>query len=203
MEHKDWDLDSGKLVLDFTNTAEFHASEHPDEMLDTYDDLVSWSLAAGLITKNEAGDLLINVEKKPRAASKTMQKAFDLRENLYRIFSAIANGGSPDDRDLSEFNHYLTAALIKSQISPTDGGYIWTWLVDENAFDRMLWPIIREAANLLTSEDINRVGECADDRGCGYLFFDTSRNHSRRWCSMDACGNRAKAQRHYQRKSGK
>jgi predicted RNA-binding Zn ribbon-like protein len=67
----------------------------------------------------------------------------------------------------------------------------------------MLWPIAREAANLLTSKDIKRMGECADDRGCGYLFFDTSRNHSRRWCSMESCGNRAKAQRHYQRKSRK
>jgi predicted RNA-binding Zn ribbon-like protein len=52
---------------------------------------------------------------------------------------------------------------------------------------------------LVTSKEIKRVGECADDRGCGYLFIDTSRNHSRRWCSMEACGNRAKAQRHYQK----
>jgi predicted RNA-binding Zn ribbon-like protein len=92
---------------------------------------------------------------------------------------------------------------MKTQISPTDEGFNWSWQIDENSFDRMLWPIVREAANLLTSDDINRVGECADDRGCGYLFFDTSRNHSRRWCSMEGCGNRAKAQRHYQRKSQK
>lgn len=201
MENIEWDFDSGRLVLDFTNTAEFHASEHPDEMLETYDDLVSWSLAAGLITKSEARDLLIKAEKTPRAASIIFGKALELRETLYRIFSAIAGGSQPDEKDFSEFNHYLNETLNKSQISPTDEGYRWTWLIDENSFDRMLWPIVREAANLLTSKDIRRVGECADDRGCGYLFFDTSRNHSRRWCSMEACGNRAKAQRHYQRKS--
>jgi len=51
----------------------------------------------------------------------------------------------------------------------------------------------------LTSEELDRVRECADDRGCGYLFMDTSRNRSRKWCDMRGCGNRAKAQRHYRR----
>jgi len=35
---------------------------------------------------------------------------------------------------------------------------------------------------------------------CAWLFLDTSRNHSRRFCSMDECGNRAKQRRHYQRR---
>ena len=59
MEQKVWDFDSGHLVLDFTNTAEFHASENPDEMLETYPDLVSWAQAAGLLTKKEGKKLLI------------------------------------------------------------------------------------------------------------------------------------------------
>jgi predicted RNA-binding Zn ribbon-like protein len=203
MEHKDWDFDSGKLVLDFANTAEFHAIDQPDEMLETYADLVSWSLEAGLVTKSEARDLLVKADKEPQEASKTLSNALEMRETIYRMLSAVAHGEKPDNTDLSRFNRTLTEALIKTQISPTDEGFTWTWQVYENSFDRMLWPIAREAANLLTSEDIKRMGECADDRGCGYLFFDTSRNHSRRWCSMESCGNRAKAQRHYQRKSQK
>jgi predicted RNA-binding Zn ribbon-like protein len=59
----------------------------------------------------------------------------------------------------------------------------------------MLWPVVRSAAALLVSDDLDRVGQCEDDRGCGYLFFDTSRNRTRRWCDMKSCGNRAKAQR--------
>jgi predicted RNA-binding Zn ribbon-like protein len=203
MVHKDWDFDSGKLVLDFANTAEFHASDQPDEMLETYSDLVSWSMVAGLVMKNEARDLLVNADKEPQAAADTLSYVLELRETIYRMLSAFAHGEKPDNTDLSRFNHALTEALMKTQISPTDEGFNWIWQIDENSFDRMLWPIVRDAANLLTSEDINRVGECADDRGCGYLFFDTSRNHSRRWCSMEGCGNRAKAQRHYQRKSQK
>jgi predicted RNA-binding Zn ribbon-like protein len=62
-----------------------------------------------------------------------------------------------------------------------------------------MWPVVHSAAELLTSPHLDRVRQCADDRGCGFLFFDTSRNGSRRWCSMESCGNRAKARRHYQR----
>jgi predicted RNA-binding Zn ribbon-like protein len=57
---------------------------------------------------------------------------------------------------------------------------------------------VHDVADLLTSGDLDRVGQCADDR-CGWLFLDVSRNGSRRWCSMEACGNRAKARRHYRR----
>jgi len=67
----------------------------------------------------------------------------------------------------------------------------------------MLWPVTRAAVDLLLSDSLAQVGQCADDRGCGLLFIDTSRNHSRQWCSMDACGNRAKAQRHYRRSKKK
>ncbi|MCA9894213.1 MAG: CGNR zinc finger domain-containing protein [Anaerolineae bacterium] len=63
----------------------------------------------------------------------------------------------------------------------------------------MIWPVIHDAANLLTGNSLNRVGQCANVRDCGWLFLDTSRSGKRRWCSMETCGNRAKAKRHYQR----
>jgi predicted RNA-binding Zn ribbon-like protein len=203
MEHKDWDFDSGNLVLDFANTAEFHASDDPDEKLETYPDLVSWSQEAGLLTKDEAGELLLRDEQTPQKTEKSMRKAIALREIIYRIISAAAQGESPEKSDLAKFNQYVSEAFRKSQISPSDEGFTWSWQEQEESGDRILWTLVREAANLITSEDIKRVGECADDRGCGYLFIDTSRNHSRRWCSMEDCGNRAKAQRHYQKISQK
>ena len=203
MEPKNWDFDSGHLVLDFANTAEFHASDNPDEMLETYPDLVSWSQEAGLLTKVEAKELLLEAEQAPQKTEKSLRKALVLRELVYRIISAAAQGESPDKSDLAKFNQYMSEALGKSQISPTGEGFTWSCNEQEDLIDRILWKIVREAANLITSEDIKRVGECADDRGCGYLFIDTSRNHSRRWCSMEDCGNRAKAQRHYQKISQK
>jgi predicted RNA-binding Zn ribbon-like protein len=61
-----------------------------------------------------------------------------------------------------------------------------------------LYPIVKSAADLLVSAQLDRIRVCADPQ-CGWLFLDSSRNRSRRWCSMDTCGNRAKARRFYKR----
>ena len=68
-----------------------------------------------------------------------------------------------------------------------------------DSLDGLLRPVVLAAAQLLTSDWVGRVKQCEDDRGCGFLFIDTSKNRSRRWCSMDGCGNRAKVQRHRNR----
>ena len=54
------------------------------------------------------------------------------------------------------------------------------------------------AALRATELDRSRVRRCANPR-CGLLFYDTTKNNSRRWCAMAACGNRAKARTHYRR----
>ena len=203
MENKEWNFDSGNLVLDFVNSAEFHASDHPDEMLESYTDLLSWSHAAGILTQNEVKDLQLHTEKNAKRAAERLNSVLALRELLYRMLSAAASHEAIDVSDLSGFNQYLSEALLHSRISPSEDQFTWSWDPDGNPSDRIQWMLVREAANLITSDEIKRVGECADDRGCGYLFIDTSRNHSRRWCSMENCGNRAKAQRHYQKISSK
>jgi len=63
----------------------------------------------------------------------------------------------------------------------------------------MLWPAVRAAADLFTSEELEDVRVCASDI-CSWLFMDTSKNHTRRWCDMKSCGNRAKARKHYSQK---
>ena len=60
---------------------------------------------------------------------------------------------------------------------------------------------VLHAAGLLTDAELQRVRQCAGDP-CGWLFYDTSRNRRRRWCTMEGCGNRAKARRYYQRRRG-
>lgn len=202
MDYRNWDFDSGNLVLDFANTADWHASDQPSEYLRTYSDLVDWSLEAGLLNKGEAEQLIKSSEKHPQEAARMLEKAISLRETLYRILSAVSHCEPLDKDDLSSFNRYLAESLGNSQVAPAGEGFSWIWRAEDNALDRALWQLARQAADLITSNDLDRVGECADDRGCGYLFMDTSRNHSRLWCSMEACGNRAKAQRHYQKQSG-
>jgi predicted RNA-binding Zn ribbon-like protein len=85
------------------------------------------------------------------------------------------------------------------QLIRQENTYQWRFPPTLQGVNLILWPIARHAAQLLTSDQAARVRECEDDRGCGYLFIDQTKNHSRRWCSMESCGNRAKAKRHYSR----
>ncbi|MEJ2011691.1 MAG: ABATE domain-containing protein [Anaerolineales bacterium] len=198
-QERTWDFDAGLLPLDFANTAEWHASPQPDEKLNSYPDLIGWSKAAGLLTAREAAQLLASANADSAGAEQALESAIRLREAIYHIFSALAAGEPAPAESIAILNANLADALAQSRLKSADGGFEWTWSGDERRLDRMLWPVVQSTAELLTSEALARVGECADDRGCGYLFFDTSRNHSRRWCNMESCGNRAKALRHYSR----
>jgi predicted RNA-binding Zn ribbon-like protein len=187
-----------RLSLDFANTADWHASDQPVESLTSYPELVAWSLQVGILTESKAQHLLEGAARRPEEASAVLVRAIVLREAVYRLFSSIARGLSPAADDLATFNAVLSAALARSRIVPKEEGYTWDWSGGEDALDQILYPVVHDAAELLTSEKLSRVGQCKDDR-CGWLFLDMSRNRSRRWCSMESCGNRAKARRHYQR----
>jgi len=189
----------GRLSLDFVNTADWHASDHPVEFLTSYSDLVAWSQRVGILTDHQAQRLRKKAARRPEHATAVLELAIALREAIYRIFSAISRGRPPQAADLATFNAELSGALAQSRIVSTAEGFAWDWAGAEDALDQMLWPVVHDAAGLLTSEELDRVGHCADDR-CGWLFLDTSRNRSRRWCSMEDCGNRAKARRYYERK---
>ncbi len=189
-----------RLCLYFANTLEMHASDHTQETLHTYADLVAWAHDQGFVTNKQKENLLHVAESQPMEAQHVLAQALALRDVIYRIFSALATGDSQSDIDLSELNAFLSSAMSGAQLIQSENGYKWDWKGDDEALDVMLAPIIRSAGKLLTSDDLKRVGQCADDRGCGWLFIDTSKNRSRRWCSMDDCGNRAKQRRHYQSK---
>lgn len=192
-------LEAGRLCLQFANTAEWHASPQPIEELNSYSDLVGWAKGVGLLSEADARDLREEARRRPKPAEASLRRAIALREAIYRVFSAVAYGSPVPETDLARLNSELSRALSRQQVGTSTEGFTWQWSADVGDLDRILWPTVRSAADLLTSKQLSRVGECADDRGCGWLFLDTSRNHSRRWCGMDSCGNRAKARRHYER----
>ncbi len=192
------DLLGGRMSLEFTNTVDWHASDEPAEYLTSYAALVAWGRHVGHLDDRQAERLLEEAHRRPTKANAMHKRALVLREAIYRIFSAVSAGLPAQDDDLAVLNAELSRTLACSRIVSSGEGYAWDWMGEEDALDRVLWPVVRDATDLLTSEDLPRVGQCADDR-CGWLFFDTSRNRSRRWCSMEDCGNRAKARRHYQR----
>jgi predicted RNA-binding Zn ribbon-like protein len=200
METSTFDFDSGELCLDFANTLEWHASENPEDRLGDYADFLAWAEAAELLPAERLDRLRRLLSAQSQEAASVHGRAIQLREAIYRIFADVAGERSASLDDLVVINEELNEALYHSQVSPAPQGFSWQWAEVSGRLDQLLWPVVRSAAELLTSDSLDRVKECADDRGCGYLFIDTSRNRSRRWCSMESCGNRAKVRQHRERK---
>lgn len=191
-----FDLSANWLCLNFVNTLENRLKEDAHENLNSYADLVVWSRQAELVTDAGAERLLAEAKRNPEEASATLLRARDLREVLYRIFLALAEGTSPAKADLYILNVALARAMVHARVVPQESGFVWGWDDDAGELDRLLWPVIRSAADLLTGPELDGVRVCAAE-DCAWLFLDTSKNHTRRWCSMKSCGNRAKARRHY------
>ncbi|MBI4791114.1 MAG: ABATE domain-containing protein [Chloroflexi bacterium] len=193
------DLVGGAVCLDFVNTVGDHNAAQPDEYLTSYAALVAWSEHTGLIAPRAARQLLQEAARRPAEAEQTRVRAIALREALYRIFSAIAADAKPKTVDMDLLNAHLAEALAHQQIVSAENAFRWDWTTATGALDLMLWPIARSAADLLTADKLAQVRECSGET-CGWLFVDVSKNHSRRWCSMSDCGNRAKVQRFNARK---
>jgi len=195
----DLKLVGGELCLDFANTVDWHASKSPQERLNDYGSLVSWSREVGVLDDAAERRLRREAGRHPAQASKAWKQAIAVRELLYRVFVALIHGRQVDASDLERLNQTLSDTLRHLRVVHEGDGLEWRWAGTPQDLEQMLWPIVRSAADLLTSDRRLKLGQCADDRGCGWLFLDTSKSHGRRWCAMEDCGNRAKARRHYQR----
>ncbi len=188
----------GKLCLDFANTVDWHSSDKPEETLLGYSDLVEWSRRQGLITAGDAKSLNEKARRQSGLGESVMKEAVALRESIYKIFSANAHERTPDQRDLRVLNQHLSRGMSHTKITVDGGRFSWGWSDEERPSDMMLWPIAKSAADLLTSGELDKVKECAnEEEGCGWVFLDTSRSQTRVWCSMKSCGNRAKFRRFY------
>jgi len=193
------DLKSGHPVLEFTNTVSDHASSHPRENLFNYEDLLHWAKRVGLLRNEQVQLLTRRAANSSAEAAAVFAKSLELREVLYRLFVAQTRGKSAADAGLAILNSVLMPLTSGAQVVRHAGGFEWDWNFDENALEAPLWILALSAVDLMTSENLKWVGQCADEDGCGWLFVDTSKNHSRRWCDINDCGNRAKQRRHQQR----
>jgi predicted RNA-binding Zn ribbon-like protein len=193
-------LIGGRLCLDFSNTAGDRGTAEPEEWLWSYAAFVNWSQYAGVLTGEHAERLRRAAADHPAEAAATLERAISIREAIYRILSAVAADRPPDTGDLDRLNASLAEAMPHLRVVQTADGFGWAWDGASDALDRMLWPIMWSVVELLKSDELTHVRECANDH-CSWLFLDLSRNHSRRWCDMRNCGNLVKARRHYARHS--
>lgn len=190
-------LIGGRLCLDFCNTISKRRGSE-DERLESYADLVGWGWRAGFLNSEEATRLTRLGMGIATESTAVWERAICLREALTSIFCAVAEGRHLKPGALDVLNIELAGAMARSQVVPTDTGFTWLWAEGGKALDCVLWPLARSAADLLTEGPLGAIRRC-EGRGCGWLFLDTSRNRSRRWCDMRICGNRAKARRHHER----
>lgn len=194
------DLVGGALCLDFANTGSSRRHGPFRERLKDYEDLLVWARRVGLVEEREAATLQREAARRPADAERVLARARTLREAIYRVFSARAEVAEPLPDDVDELNGALAEAGRFRRIVPAGNGWVWTWDRGEEPLAWPLWPVAQSAAELLTEAEPERIKECGSDN-CNWLFYDVSKNRSRRWCEMKDCGNRAKQKRHRSRTS--
>ena len=187
-------LIGGVLCLNFANTLYGHDAPIHEYLYD-YRDLVLWSRHVEILSPQQTRTLLSKWEQVSFESEEVFRQAIQLREMIYRIFASLAHDESPQEGDIVQLHQDWIESQVHSKLIRTETGFAKVW-GDENALDSMLWRVTGSAIELLTSDELDRVKQCG---GCDWLFFDKSRNRSRRWCSMDACGNRTKMARRYKR----
>jgi predicted RNA-binding Zn ribbon-like protein len=192
----------GTLCLDYINTVEPRTGPVSREWLTGYPDLVEWARRGGLVDEAAAGALLRAAAARPAAARAAFETAINLREGLFRLFAAIVDNTAPADADLEVLRGAFAAATQHGRLVPRAGGFGWDFDAAARAGDastdrlgRPWWPVAASAMELLTHGPLDRIKQCPTDEGCSWLFVDTTKNRSRRWCSMDDCGSQIKARR--------
>jgi predicted RNA-binding Zn ribbon-like protein len=206
-----WRLVGARPCLDFVNTVGGRVSSPeraratPDfadhvtrDDIPDYESLLRWSTFASLMRRSEAHRLRDRARRSAPAAKRVLRRALRLREALYRIGKALVEGWSPPSADLGVLDREVRKARRRQRLVARRRRVATDWIRDPTRMDRMLWPVALSAATLFASDDVDQLKQCGGS-DCGWLFVDTTRNHSRQWCQMADCGNLAKVRRFRQR----
>jgi predicted RNA-binding Zn ribbon-like protein len=192
------ELVGGALCLDFINTVNSRVNPEHD-YLAQYSDLAGWANKLSILSPTQTSQLQKHAKQDEKKAEDTLNEALRIRELLYRLLSSAVYGSKPEKKDMEMFMSAYGEAVSHGELTKKDDHYRTTWNA-EKTLDALLWPIVHSAGELLLSEELAHVKECP---GCGWLFLDTSKNQSRRWCSMNTCGARDKMRRYHKRKQAK
>lgn len=184
----------GALCLDFANTAFRDNGVVVLESLGSSDDLLSWGVAAQLFAPADADRLRMAAGVRREEVRDSFGRAVTFREQVYRIFAAVAERHGVDPHDLAALDRAQSDAFARRRLVAEGTEFRWDWSGGSAALDQVLWRVTESATDLLTQGELSRVRRCAGEN-CTRLFLDTSRSGQRRWCDMNHCGNIAKARR--------
>lgn len=188
------------LSVDFANTVAWRGSA-PAESLSGMEDLLAWLLSTKVLPTRAVAGLRKWFNAHPAYAARVFAETIVIRETLYRLLNAVATKSPPPDDDLLKLNGALVHTAPRTSLGVAGAHLGWRFEAKPTAAG-LIAPVLWSAADLLVGPERARVRRCANDR-CLWLFLDDSKNGTRRWCSMQSCGNRAKAHRHYLRQKGK
>lgn len=195
-----FDLLAGALCLDFANTVDKRLSDHPEDKLDGYEALIAFGQQTGVFSPSEAQDLRREGMRQKEETTRVFNRAVELREIIFRILTAVATRREVAEADAAALNSALQRVNVGSIITPGKTQLAWHWVEKNTGAERFLGTIVRSAVELLTSDDIERIKQCASEK-CSWLFLDRSRSSNRRWCEMRTCGSQHKAKAYYHRKT--
>lgn len=189
-------LVAGQPALDFINTLDWRFRKGGQvELLKSYGDLLRFTEQSKILTPALAQQLLTTVAN--RSATRILKSSIELRETAAGIFYAVLDGHSPSAVALKTLQVYINAARLHQQLTWKNSHLEWdlSEVADKEAKAELpLWLLSLSISRLITSASMQMVRACGDP-ACRWLFIDTSKNHTRRWCDMKICGNRMKARR--------
>ena len=158
----------------------------------TYPQMLEWVRAAGGLSPADVAALESAAVADPVGAAEEVRRVVALLGSAFAVFHGLATRGGADEAELAAVQAVHADALAHGRLERTGPAFRWTW---EHDIRLPRWLVAHSAIELVTGGPLGRVKVCASEDGCNYLFVDTSKNNSRRWCSMADCGNTAKARR--------
>jgi predicted RNA-binding Zn ribbon-like protein len=185
----------GSLCLNFVNTVPQIESPDVGDEIATFPALVDWLYRSAELTAKRRDELLGALNTEPGVPATILRQAHALRRALHGLLGSRTNA----DADLSVVNALLSRASANAQLNSSLKGCCVSWQRDDTDPLGILWPVVRSAAELLAGDDFSRLNVCGD-RDCSWVFVDTTKNHSKRYCSSATCGNRTRVRRHYESK---
>jgi predicted RNA-binding Zn ribbon-like protein len=192
-------LDGGHTALDFVNTVGGLVDVPPapeEENLRSYSDLVAWCRRVDVLPEPVAERLARSAARRPAEARKSLSRALELRVTVDSVLRPLAHERTPPQDALNALADAEREALERASLRPEAPGFEWSWSGEET-LDAPLWPLAHAAVDLLTTGPLERLAPCAR---CRWLFIDTTKNRSRRWCSMEECGTNVKKVRYVERR---
>jgi predicted RNA-binding Zn ribbon-like protein len=191
----------GHTALDFVNTVNsWHGAEPGAEFLHDYADVLRWHRMAGLLGPHNTRALSGG---SAREQARALEGVRAFRASLHALFHAIATAGPLPQAALDDLNEAIRKTAGWRRLVARGSEIICGWDFTGAPPDAVVGPVAWQAVELLEHGETQRIKECPDGEGCGWLFLDSSKNRSRTWCSMKTCGNSAKVKRFRARREQK